>query len=121
MSKWFATLLLFFAMPALSFNSDVIQENQAMEHLNQDVTLCGLVKQVSTTRHATHLNLGGIYPNHKLSFAISKEFYTAFLAKFGNFNILQNKKMCAKGLLVQDYKGRLQINVEDPHVLRFMK
>lgn len=121
MSKWFATLLLCCVMPAWSFDSDVIWENQAMDYLNQDVTMCGRVKQVNSTQNTTYLNLGGIYPNHKSSFAIRKEYTAIFLNKFGDWSILQNKKVCAKGIIVQDRKGRPRINLDNPHLLRFVK
>lgn len=121
MKKWFAVLLLCSAMPALSLEGDIVEADQAAEYINQEITLCGQIKQVNATQNRTYLNIGGMYPYHKLSFAIPKERYSIFLAKFGNFSVLQNRKVCAKGIVVQDRRGRPRINVEDPHVLRFMK
>ena len=121
MVKWFAIFLLCSTISTFSFSSEIVVSEEALEHLNQEITLCGLVKQVNKTNHRTYLNLGGVYPNHKFSFAISQEFYPQFSEKFGDFQVLQNKRVCAKGIVIQDKRGKPRINIENPHLLRFAK
>lgn len=120
MKKWFVTLLAFCSLPAFGVDSETISEDKASEYLNQDVMLCGLVKQVTSIGESAYLNLGGIYPNQKIAFIIPEHELPLFTSKFGELDVLQNKQVCAKGTITEN-DGKLQIVVRDPQFLRFMK
>lgn len=120
MKKWFVTLLAFCSLPAFGVDSETISEDKASDYLNQEVMLCGLVKQVTSIGESTYLNLGGIYPNQKIAFVIPVNELPLFASKFGELDVLQNKQACAKGIITEN-DGKLQIVVRDPQFLRFMK
>ena len=120
MKKWLVTFSLFFSVSALGLESKIISENEVSAYLYHDVTVCGLIKQVKSTANATYFNLGGIYPNQKVTFLIWAENRLPFLNKFGNLNMLQNKYLCAKGY-VSEYKGKPQIVLTSTDLLRFTK
>ena len=100
---------------AISAESKIDSSKSAF-HVNETVTLCGLIKQVTNTKKVTYLNFGAKYPNQHISVAIWKKQRSKFLAKFGSLKVFENKNACARGKITK-YKNNLQLKIKKPQFL----
>jgi TonB family protein len=87
----------------------------AARHVGQEVIVEGTVSQIATTVNlTTHINFGGLYPNHVFTATILKarqSLFTGVRAKF------QGKVARVQGV-VRLYRGKPEIMIDEPGQLR---
>ncbi len=105
----FFIIFLFFSFQTIIAQDCTVDVKGASEYLGEEVTVCGLVSQVSTplnnSGNPTYFNFGGYYPNHK---------FTAVLweSNKGNFrkdlDYYDGKRVAITGV-IKEYRGKAQI------------
>ena len=87
----------------------------AARHVGQEVIVEGTVSQIATTVNlTTHINFGGLYPNHVFTATIlkaSQSLFTGVRAKF------EGKVARVQGV-VRLYRGKPEIMIDEPGQLR---
>jgi hypothetical protein len=111
--KKILTLLVASAALALSSQAQTkISIDEASKHIGEVVTICDKVYSSRFLENAatqpTLLNLGGAFPNHKLTILINAKDRKNFAGK--PEETYANKTVCVTGKLV-DYKGKPEIVV----------
>ena len=120
MKKVFVSLFLFLAAYIQAEDSSIVEDYKAVFYVNQSKMVCGVVYQVKDVKKQTYLNLGGIYPNHKIAVLIWSDNMPMFTEKFGALSSLKDQRICVRGTITE-YKNKLQIVARDPNFLRLMK
>jgi TonB family protein len=91
---------------------------EAARHVGREVIVQGTVSQVTTTvALTTHINFGGVYPNHVFTATILKarqSLFTGVRAKF------EGKVAQVQGT-VRLYRGKPEIMIDEPSQLRLVR
>lgn len=95
-----------------SFADDYIYPEQAFLFYGQNKTVCGKIVQAVAKKGYFFLNYGDWYPNQTFHLFITRP------KKYNNLNQLQNKIVCAYGL-IEMYKNKPQIT--DPIRITIIK
>jgi exonuclease VII large subunit len=101
------SLLLLFSEISLS---QTINPSQAIENVNKNVRIVGVVSEIITTGNGTtYLNFGERYPNQSFTIVV----FSRDSEKFKDIKDYQNKKVAITGE-VSVYKNHPQIILKDP-------
>jgi TonB family protein len=88
---------------------------EAARHVGQEVIVQGTVSQIATTVSlTTHINFGGLYPNHVFTATILKASQSLFTGVRGR---LEGKVAQVQGT-VRLYRGKPEIVISEPGQLR---
>jgi DNA/RNA endonuclease YhcR with UshA esterase domain len=86
-----------------------ITTNNALEYKGKEVTVCGVVSQVSTplnnSGNPTYFNFGGYYPNHKFTAVLWESNKSNFRKDLDYYD---GKRVAITGV-IQEYRGKAQI------------
>ncbi|MBX9892439.1 MAG: hypothetical protein K2Y12_08980 [Chitinophagaceae bacterium] len=111
----FAGMLLFGLMTQAQ---ETINIDDIAKYVGKEVKVCDKVYSArfldNSARQLTLINLGGKYPNQKMTVVIDGDSRKNFTWKPEEF--LLNKEICVKGK-VKEYKGGYQIDVTKPEEL----
>ncbi len=111
----FAGMLLFGLMVQAQ---ETINIDDIAKYVGKEVKVCDKVYSArfldNSARQLTLINLGGKYPNQKMTVVIDGDSRKNFTWKPEEF--LLNKEICVKGK-VKEYKGGYQIDVAKPEEL----
>jgi len=95
-----------------------ITPTEAARHVGQEVIVQGTVSQIATTvALTTHINFGGLYPNHVFTATILKArqgLFTGVRARF------EGKVAQVQGT-VRLYRGKPEIVIDEPSQLRLVQ
>ena len=95
-----------------------ITPTEAARHVGQEVIVQGTVSQIATTVSlTTHINFGGLYPNHVFTATIlkaSQSLFTGVRAKFDG-------KVAQVQGTVRLYRGKPEIVIDEPGQLRLVQ
>ena len=87
----------------------------AARHVGQEVIVEGTVSQIATTVNlTTHINFGGLYPNHVFTATILKARQSRFAGVRAKF---EGKVARVQGV-VRLYRGKPEIMIDEPGQLR---
>jgi TonB family protein len=91
---------------------------EAARHVGQEVVVQGTVSQIATTVNlTTHINFGGLYPNHVFTATIFKAKQSLFTGVRQRF---EGKVAHVQGT-VRLYRGKPEIVIEEPDQLRLVQ
>src|SRR5262245_38957530 len=117
MKQAICLLALFAISAASSASPDKITPAQAKDHVGKRATVCGVVASANfaarSSGQPTFLNLDEPYPRHIFTAVI----WIEDRAKFGKPETLKGRRVCVSGL-VEDYRGKPQIVLQDADQLR---
>jgi len=121
-------LLLFFSTAVYAQDKCGIAIQNASEHKGEDITVCGVVTQVSTPYNVagdpTYLNFGGRYPNHSFTAVIWGRDTNKFIKNTDTFIYglkgYEGKKIAVTGV-IQDYRGKPQIVLVNPEQIEVIE
>ncbi len=88
-----------------------IDVTEAKNNIGKKVTVCAAVFGIKTLANITQISIGGKYPNTPLTIVIFAKSYKNFTTPVEE--LYKNKNICVKGI-VEDYKGKAQIIIENP-------
>ena len=92
-----------------------ITPTEAARHVGQEVVVQGTVSQIATTVNlTTHINFGGLYPNHVFTATILKARQSLFTGVRQRF---EGKLAQVQGT-VRLYRGKPEIMIDEPGQLR---
>ncbi len=92
----------------------VVSPAQAANHVGEEVIVRGQVTQiVLSVALTTHINFGGLYPNHVFTATIAK----AYQSMFPHIRELDGKLVHVQGV-VRMYRGKPEILVTRPTQIR---
>src|SRR5512145_2755393 len=95
-------------------NPPVIAADEAAKHVGQEVVVRGRISQiVLSVNLTTHINFGGLYPNHVFTATIMKAKQTLF----GGVRDYEGKEVEVQGL-VHLYKGKPEIMLTERAQIR---
>lgn len=97
-----------------------IDSSKSANHIGEEATVCGKVVEIKKISKGTYLNLGEKFPSQHIGILVWDSNQSGFTKKFGRLNTLQNKDVCASGL-IESYRGNLQIKTSNPHLLNVKK
>lgn len=120
MKKKLCFLLCLLTSSLYAQEADIIEDYKAVFYVNKSAMVCGTVEEVTSKTKQTYLNVGGKYPSQKITFLVWADKLPLFQNKFGSLSNLTKNRVCARGT-ISEYKGKLQIVVNDPNFLRLMK
>ncbi|MBM2294366.1 nucleotide-binding protein [Sulfitobacter pseudonitzschiae] len=102
-----AWIALFFGVSA---QAQIISPQEATDYIESNVTVEGVVSQVSTSNNGTtFINFGGRFPNHVFYAVIFRK----NLHQFSNVRALEGRALAVSGK-IQLYKGKPQIILYSP-------
>lgn len=94
-----------------------IDISEVKNHLGKEVAVCSKVYSIRATEKITQINVGDKFPNNPLTIIISSSNYAKFKTSPGE--LFANKNICVTGK-IQDYKGKLQIIVDNPDDIKIL-
>jgi hypothetical protein len=108
-----------FTSPAPEINLDElvkkykngIRSADAPNKIGKNVTICDRVYSVRYTPNITQISIGAKFPNNPVTIVIFAKNYEKF--KLPLDELFKDKNICVKGTL-EEFRGKLQIIVEDP-------
>jgi exonuclease VII large subunit len=114
-------VLLFLVFQGVYAQDCDINPKNAIDYEGSEVTVCGIVSQVSTPNNIrgnpTYFNLGGRFPNHTFTVIIwgsdAKKFETSL-------KLYEGKNIAVTGV-VEIYRGKAQINVKEPEQIEIIE
>jgi DNA/RNA endonuclease YhcR with UshA esterase domain len=106
----FFSLFSFVVFFATSASSETISPDDASQYVGRNVTVEGVVRQVSSSRGGTtFINFGGRYPNHVFYAVIFKKYAN----RFSNARAYDGRHVAISGEIGL-YKGKPQIILFSP-------
>ena len=109
-----ALLLCALVTAAPAKNPPVITPAQAANHIGEEVIVRGKITQIALSVNlTTHINFGGLYPNHVFTATIFKANQTLFRG----IRDLDGKVVHVQGL-VRLYRGKPEIVLTQPTQIR---
>lgn len=94
-----------------------IDISEVKNNLGKEVTVCSKVYSLRSTEKITQINLGDKFPNNLLTMIIFGGNYAKF--KSNPAELFANKNICVTGK-IEEYKGKLQIIVENPGDIKIL-
>jgi DNA/RNA endonuclease YhcR with UshA esterase domain len=107
------------SMPSPSYAQGRLSPEEAQDHIGESQTVCGMVASTnfaaSSKGQPTFLNLNRSYPNHIFTVVIWGRDRPRFKNPPEEF--FDKKRICVTGEITT-YRGKPQIEVEDPSQIR---
>ena len=107
------------ALPHQVLAEEQIEALKAPFYVGKSVMACGKVAQVTVRSEITYINLDRPYPSQTLALVVWQNELPAYEARFGKVSALENKRVCARGI-IEEYRKTLQIIMSNPQFLRLM-
>lgn len=105
-----------FATITASYKNGINIKN-ANDHIGKKVTVCTRVFSIRSTTAITQISVGDSYPNNPLTIIVFGKNYSKFEQTLDD--MYSDKNICIEGIITE-YKGKLQIIVEDPDDIKIL-
>jgi micrococcal nuclease len=105
-------VLILLALKSKAFGQIKVSPDDAARHIGETVTICEKVYSTKIIKsNMALLNLGGYYPNQKITIVIRGYNRSKFPQK--PEVVYKNQKVCVTGQ-VKEYKGKPEIEINGP-------